>query len=206
MTTVATAAWRGIATTVLDAAGVTIAADGLVTIPCRSLDGRTLRSRVIAPSGTRWWAPDGEGVHLFGIETLAKADHGTPVLITEGESDALAVREHLPGYLAVGAPGARTFKSEWRAIFEEFDLVYAIGDGDQAGIDFVWSVRRAIPWARPVVCPEDRDLRDLLQAGDRDVLDALLADADAMARLEHAVLHAADLDECECWLREGIPA
>jgi DNA primase len=60
-------------------------------------------------------------------------------------------------------------------VIEPFDLVYAIGDGDQSGREFAWRVRGAIPWARPVVLPEGRDLRDLLQAGDEQQLHDLLA-------------------------------
>jgi hypothetical protein len=198
--------WKGLDPVVLDAAGVVVTKNGLVHIPCRAFDGRTLRTRIAAPSGRRWWADDGEGIHLFGVETLAGADPSTPVLVCEGESDALAAREHLPGVIALGSPGARTFRPEWRALIEDFPLVYAVGDGDHAGVAFAWSLRRAVPWSRPIVCPEGRDLRDLLQGDEREFVLDLLDAADAWARIEHAVLHAADVEECALWLREGIPA
>jgi hypothetical protein len=195
--------WKGLSRNVLEAAGVTETDEGLTAIPYRAVDGHTLRTRLVAPSsGRRWWASDVEGVHLFGAETLAGASPETPVLVCEGESDALAAREHLPTFLALGSPGARAFRAEWRALFERFPFVYAIGDGDDAGRDFAWRVRSAVPWTRPFVCPEGRDIRDLLQAGDRAIVLELLAEADFHARLEEAVLRAPDLATCIDWLRE----
>lgn len=194
-----TSTWKGLAPEVLAAAGVRAEADGLVHLPCRNLAGELLRERIVAPDGRRWWGA-GEGVHLFGAEKLAGAGSDTPVLVCEGESDALAAREHLRGVVALGSPGAAVFRSEWRALLEGFAVVYGIGDGDDAGRAFAWRVHAAVPQARPVVCPEGRDLRDLLQAGERARVEALLSEADAMARLEHAVLNAPDLQTAALWL------
>ena len=36
-------------------------------------------------------------------------------------------------------------------------------------------------------------------------IDPVVLDADAMARLEHALLNAPHLDACERWLCEGFP-
>lgn len=196
MTVAAIPTWKGIREDVLAAAGITLTDDGLVSIPYRALDGHTLRTRLVASSGRRWWAPDGEGVHLFGAEMLATTSPDTPVLVCEGESDCLSAREHLPEFVALGSPGARAFRPEWRALLEQRTLVYVLGDGDESGRDFAWRVRAAIPWVRPVVCPEGRDLRELLQSGELEFVRALLAEADYLARLEAAVLGAPDLATC----------
>lgn len=193
--------WKGIADTVLAEAGIVITA-GVAAIPYRDSDGSLLRMRYCTPERT-WWGP-GDGVHLFGLEQLPH--HGSchpsycALLLTEGESDCLAAREvfnlHADAraveYFAVGVPGARSFKPEWRVVCEPFDLVYVVGDGDKAGRDFAWSVRRHVPWVRPVVCPDGRDLRDLLQTYGLTPVVELLRAADALAESAYALAPAPD--------------
>ena len=201
--------WKGLSGSVLAVAGVYVDERGCVHLPCRSRRGDVLRERIVAPDGRRWWGP-GVGIHLFGVETLPSGPivSSVAVLVCEGESDALAAREAFKhheddravSYIALGCPGASSWRPEWRALLEDFALVYAIGDGDDAGRRFVWSVRASLPWSRPVVCPEGRDLRELLQAGKFDLVVSLLAEADYLARLEDAVFHAPNLVAAEHWL------
>jgi hypothetical protein len=200
--------WKDISATVLEDACVYEDARGYVHLPCRNQEGEVLRERIVSGS-RRWWGP-GSGVHLFGVETLP----GTAsrpycgVLLTEGESDALAAREAFDlhedrvavFYVAVSCPGANAWQPEWRELFEDIDVIYVVGDGDAAGSRFTESVRRSLPWARPVFCPEGRDLRSLLQEGEFDLLISLLDRADQAVRLEDAFLHAPDLATAERWL------
>jgi hypothetical protein len=192
-------AWKGLrAQTLLDA-GIYADDNGLTFIPYRLTDGSTFRTRVVAPNGRRWWHDDGQGQSLLGLELGPGFRSDLPVFITEGETDCLAAREL--GLQAFGCPGAKAFQPEWRTLLERFDLLYAIGDGDDAGHTFAWDVRGKVPWARPVVLPEGTDLRALLQSGRRDEFKALLEDADYVARLEWAVLASTSLEECETKLR-----
>jgi hypothetical protein len=199
MSAIEATTWKGLRPETMLAAGIHADEDGLTFIPYRLTDGPTFRTRVVAPDGRRWWSDDGQGQLLFGLELEPGFHPELPVLITEGETDCLAAREL--GWQALGAPGARSFRSEWRAVFERFDVIYAVGDGDAAGRIFAWTVRRCVPWARPVVLPEEADLRELLQSDRCEELEALLAEADYMARLEWAVLTSATLEECESRLR-----
>jgi hypothetical protein len=189
--------WKGLRRDVLVDAGIH-RRDGLVVVPYLGTDGKLVRERLFGRSGRCWWGP-GETVVLLGLERLPGFDVSAPLLVCEGESDTLAAREH--GFQAVGCPGAVMFRSEWARLLEPFPLIYPVGDGDEAGQAFVWSVRTAIPWARPVVCPSGEDLRSLLQANRRDVFAALVRGADNAMRLEHAVIEATDLAEAETWLR-----
>jgi hypothetical protein len=184
--------WKGLAAETIRQAGI-YADDGLTYLPYRLADGLTYRTRVVGPDGRRWWLDDGEGQILYGLDRLPSFDADLPVLVTEGETDCLCAREF--GYQSLGAPGARSFRPEWKADFERFDLVYAVGDGDQAGLDFAWSVRRTVPWARPVVLPEGRDLRELLQAGDERALHDLLDEADWLAATDWALSTSSTLEE-----------
>ena len=190
-----TASWKGIARHVLDEAGATVGADGGIRLPCRNLAGEAVRERIVAPDGRRWWGP-GEGVHLFGLEQLAGADPSTAVIVTEGESDQLAAREYLPDVIAVGCPGSCAWNSDWAGLFANFPLLYSIGDGDKAGRDFAWRVRRDIPWARPITCPLGTDLRELLQTNQMTTVEAMFANANMIAILEYRVLTAPDLASC----------
>jgi DNA primase len=192
--------WKGLKVeTLLDARIFFADDDGFIHIPYRLADGSTFRTRLVGLDGQRLWFDDGEGQLLYGLERLPFFEKEMPILVTEGETDALCAREH--GYQALGAPGAKSFRREgsfrweWRETFEPFDLVYAIGDVDEAGVEFVWDVHRVVPWARPVVLPEGRDLRDLLQAGDERQLRDLLDEADRLAVTEWAVLSSSSLEE-----------
>jgi hypothetical protein len=193
--------WKRLAPETMLAAGIYVH-DGLVHLPYRRQDGSLHRTRVVASGRDPWWLYDGEGTILYGLDRLPFFEKELRLFVTEGETDCLAAREH--GYQALGCPGARNFRPEWREVLEPFDLVYSIGDGDQAGSDFAWSVQRVVPWARPVVLPEGRDLRDLLQAGDQQQLHDLLDDADWLALTEWAVLSSETLEEAIGKVREAI--
>jgi hypothetical protein len=166
--------WRGISQCVLDEAGV-YSMNGVVHIPYRDLDGSLLRTRLISADGFRWWSDDGKGVHLLGLETLTDNPTG-PLFVTEGESDALAAREHL-GVTALGCPGASCWKPGWRWHLLRHEPVYAIGDGDAAGQRFVSVVTESAFWVCPVVCPEGTDLRGLFQGGRQLLIEELMFEA-----------------------------
>jgi hypothetical protein len=194
--------WKGIAESVLAEAGIVVSSDGLASIPYRDSGGALLRMRYRTPERS-WWGP-GEETYPFGLERLPHPGSRYPsycaLIVAEGESDSLAAREHFDlyddeqavEYFVLGMPGARSFRPEWQVVAAAFDLVYVIGDGDEAGHAFAWDVRRHVPWARPVVCPDGRDLRDLLQAEGLAPVRALLRAADADADLEYALLLAPD--------------
>jgi hypothetical protein len=204
------AGWKGIADLVLAGAGIVIDSDGVAAIPYGDSDGSLLRTRF--RSGTRaWWGP-GEDMSPFGLEQLPWPDDCFPsfcaLLVTEGESDALAAREHFAfhgdavavHYDVLGVPGATCFRPEWRVVCEPYDVLYAVGDGDAAGQKFAFDIRRIVPWARPVVCPEGRDLRDLLQEHGIEPVLGLLRESDRAAEAEYALLHAPDLETARAWL------
>jgi hypothetical protein len=205
------AGWKGIAHAVLAGAGIVIDSDGVAAIPYRDSHGSLLRMRF--RSETRaWWGP-GEDVYPFGLEQLPPPGDRFPsfcaLLLTEGESDALAAREHFAfhddkfalHYDVLGVPGATCFRPEWRVVCEPYDLLYVVGDGDDAGQNFAYDVRRHVPWVRPVVCPPGCDLRDLLQKQGIEPLLALLRGADAVVEAEYALLRADDVETAQAWMQ-----
>ena len=185
--------WKGISFLVLDEAGVTIDDDGLTRIPYRLCDGCVFRERFVAPNGRTWWGP-GTQLIPFGLETLPDADQASnsALFLCEGESDTLAAREAFAGvpadspidaYFAVGLPGAGAWRSEWALLFEDFDVIYLLGDGDPAGRAMIDAVYRDLPWSRPVWFPEGEDVRSVLQSEGPRALDPYLDRADQIARL-----------------------
>jgi len=205
--------WKGVDARVLDAAGVTLCANGVARIPYRRLDGSFFRARFRAPSGRAWWGP-GSGILPFGIETLAtvRDSAAAMVFVAEGESDALALREAFAGasdgsveFRAVGLPGALSWRPEWRFYVEQFPIVYLVGDGDEPGRQMIDRVVVDVPWARPVFLPGGEDCRSVLQRDGARAVDSLLADADWRVTLWAAWRLAGSLAELEALLRgEGL--
>ena len=150
--------WKGLGRVTLDEAGVEFES-GLVLVPSRRPDGSVHNRHVFAEGGRCWWETPGRELIPFGLERLPSTDvdrAGLRLLVCEGESDALAVREAFAlvdvgtTFHVMGLPGSSTWRQEWRGFLEPFDCVYLLGDGDDAGWRMMNVVLRDVPWARPV--------------------------------------------------------
>lgn len=196
--------WKGIDRLVLDEAGVTIEG-GLVRVPYRDCSDELRYSKVfpLAPreGGPRsWYEPRGVELLPFGLETLPLGSRA--VIMAEGESDALALREaYAEGVrtsegIALGTmpvlalPGARSWKPCWAKYLEPFPVVYVIPDGDAAGRAMAAKIRADVPRARIVQLPEGEDARALLQRKGARALDPYLDRADEDARFEAALTYS----------------
>ncbi len=196
--------WKRLSLATLAAAGVRLDR-GLVTVPYRDTSGVELYRKCVRSDGRSFYRPAGIGLRPYGLETLPPAGSCRPtyaaLLVCEGESDALAVRDVLGcrddaravEYLALAVPGAGVWRDSWRSFLEPFPLVYVLGDGDDPGRQMNRRVRAAVPWTRPVWLPDGEDVRSLLQT-DPEALDTLLARADDDARLWAALALSPDLD------------
>jgi hypothetical protein len=132
--------WKGLGLDTLAAAGVELDR-GTVRVPYRDRDGGELYCKRLARDGRSWYEPAGISLVPYGLETLPPAGDRHPrycaLLLCEGESDALAVRDVLARFrddvLALALPGAGSWRDEWRELIEPFPLVYVLGDGDEPG-------------------------------------------------------------------------
>ena len=97
----------------------------------------------------KYEAVKGEGTHLYNVGALHVA--GDTIVVTEGELDALiSTRAGMP---AVGVPGATNWKPFYYRLFDDYERVILVGDGDSAGREFVAtlaqnlsnSIRRPMP-------------------------------------------------------------
>ncbi len=205
-------AWKGIGAHVLAEAGVEHG-DGLVRVPYRAVNGDTTFWKAFAGSRS-WYEPAGLSLLPFGLERLPRSPWiaaRSALLVCEGESDALAAREHffeggaeLLSWNALGLPGSGTWRGSWRQWLAPFPLVYLLGDGDDPGRRLNERVRRDVRWARPVRLPEGEDVRSILQRDGCPGLMPYLEAADADARLRAALVLARDVNDFECLLRSEV--
>lgn len=182
------ASWKGLPKWLLEDAGVTVDAEGLVRLPYRLTDGTLYAHRVVAPAGRRWWEPgDGREAIPFGLDRLELPQFRTyaVLVIAEGESDALAARlVPCPCRLDVlGIPGAGTWRVEWTTYCRGYAGVYVAGDGDEAGRALNAAVCADVPEARALPIPDGSDLRELLSHNQWALMELIsLTDAEAERR------------------------
>lgn len=114
----------------------------------------------------------GKGTHDHLYNVGALHERHPAIGITEGEFDALITDEHvLP---CVGVPGATKWKPYWSRLFEDFERVFLIGDGDDAGRKFVDKLTELLPNVQPVVMPRDHDANSYLLEHGPEALSAFI--------------------------------
>lgn len=208
--------WNGIDPVMLEEAGVVVHGDGRVTIPYRLPDRTVHRWRLIAANGRRTWSRGNELIP-FGLEALPASEvaHSAVVFIAEGESDALALRQHAAAIeyadgrvvdaYAVGLPGAAVWRPGWAEYLTPFPLAYLVGDGDGAGRAMNARVRGDLPHARTLELADGDDARAIVQRpSGRDELAALIDRADRDARLLEAFERFDGIEDAQAFLA-GTP-
>lgn len=109
----------------------------------------------------KYYALSGNGVHLYNVLALAK--DATSVAITEGEIDAITVQRRF-GIPTVAYPGTEQWraKAHWPAVFEGYNTVYVIADGDKPGRDAAKEVAGSLRNSEVIECPNGQDANSLL--------------------------------------------
>lgn len=93
------------------------------------------------------------------------------ICVTEGELDAMTLS--MCGLPAVGIPGVSTWQQHFSRCLEDFDVIYAFGDGDDAGgklNSFLAKEARA----RPISMPKGTDVNKLYLERGPDALRGLI--------------------------------
>lgn len=110
----------------------------------------------------------GTETHLYNVAALHEAD--TVVGITEGELDALVATSS--GFPSVGVPGAQNWKPFYYRLFDDFERVVILGDGDKAGREFTSKLVHNIPGGEAKLMPEGHDVNSfVLENGSEAFLD-----------------------------------
>lgn len=125
---------------------------GVVFMRFRCLEKHDCRAQ--EPQCAKYISPKGDDTRLFNVSALHNA--GAVVAICEGELDALAAtRAGLP---SVGVPGASNWKPYYYRLFDDFDRVIILGDGDKAGREFASKLSQNIAASVPRPMPRDHDV------------------------------------------------
>ena len=127
---------------------------GRLSIPYIAANGSVvaLRYRSLDDSQPKYLSRSGAKPHLFGVSCLL-GDSRTCV-IAEGEIDQMTLTQI--GVTAVGVPGVQAWNKSWRFLFEDFDRVVCLSDGDEAGKDFGKKMAAAVG-AVPIELPPGED-------------------------------------------------
>ncbi len=96
----------------------------------------------------------GDSTHLYNVSSLHLS--GDTIAITEGELDALVSTQ--AGMPAVGVPGATNWKPFYYRLFDDYERVIVVGDGDTAGREFVATLARNLPNSIRRPMPEGYDV------------------------------------------------
>lgn len=186
------ASWKGIDTRVLEAFGVSEGVSGY-RVPYFDRKGRHYRTKLFKFEGEprSYWLKPQKPQIPYGVWRLAEADKRA-IILTEGESDTWALTEAFPRTVAIGIPGASSWKSEWAPILAPFKRVFLSFDGDAAGLSLGNAVLKDVPGARVVPLPEGADTRSLLQGMGKGPYYSLLKAAEAIHSVEQAQRDASE--------------
>lgn len=101
----------------------------------------------------KYESPAGEETRLYNVNALH--DSSDVIGVCEGELDAeVATMTGLP---SVGVPGVTNWKPFYYRLFDDYDRVILLGDGDAAGREFVATLARNLPnsFRRPMPTNHD---------------------------------------------------
>jgi DNA primase len=95
------------------------------------------------------------------FNTVDAIDHQDWICITEGELDAVAASSN--GIPAVGVSGATKWLDHWSEVFEGYDTVYVLADGDTAGSEFGKLVSSHLNNSRTIPMDPGDDVNSMIQ-------------------------------------------
>lgn len=126
-----------------------------------SIKGMKFRSVPGVPcvkDDTKYLYLPGEKPRLYN--TVAAIDNDDEIAITEGELDAITASAF--GVPAVGAPGATTWQPHWSEIFYGYETVYALTDGDKAGLKFGTDLSKVLGNVKIIPMDDGEDVNSMV--------------------------------------------
>lgn len=145
---------------------------GRLAIPYLTPTGAVgMRFRSLDPEGDpKYDSEAGQRTALFNVRDLHRSEPW--VCITEGELDCLVV-SGIVGVPAVGVPGVEHWKkngSVWSRLFQDYETVYVLADGDKPGRAMAKDVARLVENPVVIDLPDGRDVNELVVAEGPDFL------------------------------------
>lgn len=131
---------------------------------------RCLKAHVCKDVGCPKYLPiEGMERNLYNVLDLKKASPF--ICVAEGELDTLTLS--MCGMPAVGVPGVKTWAKHYSRCLADFDVIYAFGDGDDAGGKFSSFLAKEAK-ARPISIPKGMDCNDIFRERGAEGLRALV--------------------------------
>lgn len=116
--------------------------------------------------GSKYLNTPGFETKLFNTVDMIRSEK--VISICEGELDTVAASSH--GIPAVGVPGVTNWKPHYEALFEGYEKVYILGDGDTAGRDFNRFLADKLPNGKIISLPDNHDVNSIIQERGADWL------------------------------------
>lgn len=154
--------WKGFTLTQLEQFGVRHEREGIV-LPYFARTGERYREKLFTADGSTRYLGRSKPQIPYGLEQLGEDLPHEAIVLTEGESDALALRLAFPSAIVLGLPGASSWRTEWRTYIEDFGRIYLSFDADRAGRELLDTVKQDITEYRPILLPDGADTRDVIQ-------------------------------------------
>lgn len=126
----------------------------------------SLRFRNINGDKPKYLTIAGDRPRLYN--TVALIVPSQVVGIAEGELDAISAT--LAGLPTVGVPGVQSWKPHWNSLFQGYETVKILADGDEAGHKFAKNLAKQLPNAVIINSPEHEDVNDILVKQGKEAL------------------------------------
>jgi DNA primase len=141
---------------------------GRLAIPYVTTSGVVdIRFRSVLPGDEpKYKSKPGSTLRLFGVTAMSKP--GSSIAVCEGEIDTITLNQC--GVNAVGVPGANAWKSHWQLLFNDYDEVVVVCDGDQAGRDHGKRMAERIDNVIVVNLPDGADVNSYYLSEGKDAL------------------------------------
>lgn len=147
-------------------------------VPYFTRDRKRYRTKLFPWSGeprSRWLGASKPQLP-YGLWRLPPS--GDAVILTEGESDTIALTLAFPTVPVLGLPGSASWQTEWWSYIADFRRIYLSFDGDRPGRELLDAVKADVPGYRAVLLPDGADTRSLLQLLGRRAYKVLVDVAD----------------------------
>lgn len=141
---------------------------GRLSIPYVTSSGPIdIRFRSINGEQPKYLSRAGAKTHMFNVQALYNPSPW--IAVCEGELDTI-IMDGAVGVPSVGIPGANNWRDHFRLLLEDYELIFVLCDGDQAGRDFGKKVAGEVDGATIVHLPEGMDVNDLYLVEGKDGL------------------------------------
>lgn len=137
-----------------------ITPSGVVTIRFRCLEDHNCKD---VKHGKYEGLP-GDETRLYNVQAIHDSEGF--IGISEGELDGLVATT--TGLPTVGAPGINNFKPFYYRLFQDYQRVLVLGDGDSAGRKFAAELARELPTGEAKVMPPGMDVSEFVMEVGKD--------------------------------------